>query len=59
MKEVWQQADAYFMRFNGVRPHEALLYATPHEIYYGITPKFTKGQYKGFEVKHAKKIASI
>jgi putative transposase len=54
VKEVWQQADAYFIRFNGVRPHEALLYATPREIYYGITPKFTKGQYTGFEVKHAK-----
>ena len=31
-----------------------LLYATPNEIYHGMKPKYSKGQYKGFEVKKAK-----
>lgn len=52
--ELSQQAESYFTRFNVERPHEALLYATPQEIYRGITPKYSKGQYTGFEVKHAK-----
>ena len=45
----------YIEHFNCRRPHQGLLYATPHEIYCGITPKYSKGQYLGFEVKKAKK----
>jgi len=52
---VWKQTESYYLHFNQTRPHEALLYATPHEIYYGITPKYSKGLYSGFEVKRAKK----
>ncbi|MCX6994372.1 MAG: hypothetical protein NTY13_00795, partial [Chlamydiae bacterium] len=47
--------DEYFKHFNYARPHQALLYATPNEIYHGMTPKYSKGEYKGFEVKKAKK----
>jgi len=32
-----------------------LLYATPYEIYYKIKPKYSKGDYKGFTVKKAKR----
>jgi putative transposase len=44
----------YIEHFNCSRPHQGLLYATPNEIYHGIEPKYSKGQYKGFEVKKAK-----
>ena len=54
MKELCAGVDEYLEHFNQKRPHEALLYATPHEIYYGISPKYSKGYYKGFEVKKAK-----
>lgn len=47
--------DEYIEHFNCNRPHQGLLYATPHEIYHRLEPKFSKGQYKGFEVKKAKK----
>ena len=55
VKELRTGVDEYFEHFNNNRPHQALLYATPHEIYHGIKPKYSKGQYKGFEVKKAKK----
>ena len=54
VKELSAGVDEYFKHFNHTRPHEALLYATPHEIYHGINPKYSKGQYKGFEVKRAR-----
>jgi putative transposase len=44
----------YCDHFNQRRPHQALLYATPFEIYNGIKPKYSKGVYKGFEVKKSK-----
>jgi len=44
----------YVDYYNARRPHQALLYATPQEIYHGITPKYSKGIYHGFEVKRAK-----
>lgn len=53
VRELCAGVDEYFEHFNHKRPHEALLYATPHEIYHGITPKHSKGQYKGFGVKKA------
>ena len=53
VRELSSGVDEYYEHFNYKRPHEALLYATPHEIYHGITPKYSKGQYKGFEVKKA------
>lgn len=54
VKELSTGVDEYFEHFNNNRPHQALLYATPHEIYHRIKPKYSKGQYKGFEVKKAK-----
>ena len=53
--EVLQAAHEYYDYFNCRRPHQALLYATPHEIYYAITPKYSKGTYEGFKVKEAGK----
>ena len=53
--EVAQATHEYYDYFNCRRPHQALLYATPHEIYHGITPKYSKGRYEGFEVKKANK----
>ncbi len=55
VKELRVGVDKYFKHFNYNRPHQSLLYATPNKIYHGITPKYSKGQYKGFEVKKAKK----
>lgn len=55
VKEVWSGIDEYYRHFNCERPHQALLYATPHEIYHGISPKYSQGEYKGFEVKKAKR----
>lgn len=54
IRDLCAGVDEYFAHFNHRRPHEALLYATPHEIYHGISPKYSKGQYRGFEVKKAK-----
>lgn len=54
VKELRHGVDEYIEHFNHNRPHQGLLYATPHEIYYGIKPKYSKGEYKGFEVKKAK-----
>jgi putative transposase len=54
VKELQAGTDEYIEHFNNNRPHQALLYATPNEIYHGITPKYAKGKYKGFEVKKAK-----
>lgn len=51
--EVSKAIHEYYNYFNSIRPHQALLYATPHEIYHGITPKHSKGEYKGFKVKEA------
>jgi len=48
--------DEYIDHFNRNRPHQHLLYATPYEIYHGIKPKYSKGVYRGFEVKKAKNI---
>jgi len=53
--EVRQAIEEYYKYFNNERPHQALLYATPNEIYHGITPKHCRGEYKGFKVKEAKK----
>ncbi len=36
--------DEYIEHFNHSRPHQALLYATPNEIYHGISPKYAKGK---------------
>lgn len=55
VRDVRQQVADYFIHFNEVRPHQALLYATPQEIYHGLQPKCIQGRYTGFEVKHAKK----
>jgi putative transposase len=54
VKELYVGVDEYFEHFNHRRPHQALLYATPEEIYHGIRPKYSKGHYRGFEVKKAK-----
>src|SRR3569832_1521743 len=53
VKELRAGVDEYYEHFNYSRPHQALLYATPDEIYHGISPKYAKGHYKGFEVKKA------
>lgn len=53
--EVVSAIDGYYDYFNNERPHEALLYATPNEILYGISPKYSKGLYTGFIVKKAKR----
>lgn len=52
--EVLKAIDEYYPYFNCERPHQALLYATPHEIHYGLSPKFSKGKYNGFKVKEAR-----
>ncbi|HYD91129.1 MAG TPA: IS3 family transposase [Flavobacterium sp.] len=54
VKELRAGVDEYFEHFNHRRPHQALLYATPNEIYHGLSPKYSKGRYRGFEVKKAK-----
>ena len=54
VKELRAGVDEYIEHFNHHRPHQALLYATPNEIYHGISPKYSKGSYTGFEVKKAK-----
>ena len=53
VKELIAGVRDYIWHFNMRRPHQALLYATPHEIYYGKTPLFSKGVYEGFMVKKA------
>ena len=53
--EVVEAIGTYYNYFNCDRPHEALLYATPHEIYHGISPKYSKGIYSGFIVKKEKR----
>ena len=53
--ETINAIDEYYAYFNFDRPHQALLYATPHEILNGITPRFSKGKYEGFKVKEASK----
>jgi putative transposase len=55
VKELRAGVDEYIEHFNFHRPHQGLMYATPHEIYHGIKPKYSKGNYRGFEVKRAKK----
>lgn len=54
VKEVTEAIREYYQYFNLERPHQALLYATPHEIFHGIPPKYAKGKYEGFEVKKAR-----
>ena len=53
--EIRKAISEYYKHFNENRPHQALLYATPNEIFHGITPKHCRGEYKGFKVKEAKK----
>jgi putative transposase len=53
VKEIIVGVKDYVEHFNMRRPHQALLYATPHEIYHGDVPLFSKGIYKGFQVKKA------
>ena len=53
VQDVYKVVREYYDHFNHRRPHQALLYATPYEIYHGITPKYAKGEYKGFKVKEA------
>lgn len=55
VEDVSNAINEYYNYFNCIRPHQALLYATPHEIYNGIAPKYSKGDYRGFKVKEAKK----
>jgi putative transposase len=55
VKELCIGVDEYIEHFNHNRPHQGLLYATPYEIYHKIKPRYSKGEYKGFEVKKAKK----
>jgi len=54
VKDMIAAVKEYVWYFNEERPHQALLYATPSEIYHGITPKHCKGVYNGFKVKEAK-----
>lgn len=54
--EVCDAINDYYLHYNTIRPHQALFYATPYEIYNNITPKFSKGDYKGFKVKEASKV---
>jgi len=53
--EVMKAITEYYRHFNLYRPHQALLYAVPSEIYHGVTPRYAKGKYEGFKVKEAKK----
>jgi putative transposase len=53
VQETFRVVKEYYDHFNHRRPHQALLYATPYEIYHGIPPKHSKGLYKGFKVKEA------
>jgi putative transposase len=55
VRELRAGVDEYIKHFNHSRPHQALLYATPNEIYHGIKPKYSEGEYKGFQVKKAKR----
>lgn len=55
VKELVGAVTEYVQFFNTERPHQALLYATPHEIYHKIAPKYSKGIYIGFKVKCAKR----
>jgi len=55
IKDLRAGVDEYIEHFNYSRPHQGLLYATPNEIYHGIKPKYSKGDYKGFEVKKSKR----
>jgi putative transposase len=59
VKELYTGVTEYFEHFNERRPHQALKYATPHEIYHGLKPKYSKGEYQGFEVKRANNKAKI
>jgi putative transposase len=56
VRDLRAGVDEYIEHFNYNRPHQGLLYATPNEIYRGIKPKYSKGEYKGFEVKKARKV---
>jgi putative transposase len=55
VEEVRRAVGEYYKHFNERRPHQALLYATPNEIYHGISPKHCRGKYEGFKVKEAKR----
>jgi putative transposase len=59
VRELRAGVDDYIEHFNHNRPHQGLLYATPNEIYHGIKPKYSKGEYKGFEVKKARKVEQV
>jgi len=53
VQEAFKAVNEHYDHFNYRRPHQALLYATPYEVYYGIPPKYSKGLYEGFKVKEA------
>ena len=53
MSEIFEGIKKYYEHFNCRRPHQALMYATPYEIYHGVTPKYSRGKYLGFTVKKA------
>jgi len=39
VSEAWERLAAYFRFYNTERPHEALRYRTPQEIYFGLAAK--------------------
>jgi putative transposase len=57
MRDLIEAIKEYYHYYNHQRPHQALLYATPHEILTGIPPKYSKGRYEGFIVKKAGNIS--
>jgi putative transposase len=57
MRDLIEAIKEYYHYYNNQRPHQALLYATPHEILTGISPKYSKGRYEGFTVKKASTIS--
>lgn len=53
VKELYLGVKEHYVHYNFHRPHQGLHYAIPYEIYYGLSPKYCKRVYKGFEVKKA------
>ena len=53
--DLIQDVADYVLHYNTKRPHQSLLYATPEEIYKGLQPLYSQGEYTGFKVKCVKR----